>query len=663
MYLVLLETSGNQSFIFSTNKLRENLGASELIYRTGTRSLLRSVQASCGVTLWASDARTMRQNLLHQTSIEDQTSTIKVEVILATSGKALLLVEDRATAQDIIRRTTLSTLKQAPGVDLCGVYEQLSQAQSESLGDLIHSKIGSLIYEHLSHVRARRPGPQSRFQRLPVTDECVTSGLPARYLKSRVPEPSSNPNRSQRQSAVSRVKEGARLNAADRINQLIQDRGWRFAKNIDELQKSANRENQDQDKDWVAIVHADGNGLGQVFLEFDQYVQKIDGEAKPKDYFSQLRAFSIWLDECTEAAFLNALETTFGDWARQEQEAHAKQQRDASQGKAQGEFRVVLPLVPLILGGDDLTVMCSGHFALPFTAAFLRAFEKQTGQAVGADSPYNQVKPLVKEALGSDRLSACAGVAIVKPHFPFSIAYDLAEKLITSAKATKKKVISAQNFDKPYPCSAIDFHILYDSSNVDLEAIRDRLKQDGDLLYNKPYVVTHLEDLESNVLPDSYAWAKQHHWSHLEKRVVALLKPAKDGNGRLLANNQAHTLRQSLFTGRDASNAQLSLIWHRYNREPEDKAALRPLLQTVAQASTSTNDQNGIDSLFEPAWLPKKQSPNPPSAKDSHPSGSTQLTGFLDAIEAVGFMPEAESSAARSAETSTASHEQTLSAS
>jgi hypothetical protein len=43
--------------------------------------------------------------------------------------------------------------------------------------------------------------------------------------------------------------------------------------------------------DWLAIVHADGNGLGQVFLKFDQYT------AGDQDYLDRLRRFSLvfWL--------------------------------------------------------------------------------------------------------------------------------------------------------------------------------------------------------------------------------------------------------------------------------------------------------------------------------------------------------------------------------
>ena len=50
IYLISLETGGNQAYIFSTNKLRNVVGASELIYRTGTEYVERAVrEATCRV--------------------------------------------------------------------------------------------------------------------------------------------------------------------------------------------------------------------------------------------------------------------------------------------------------------------------------------------------------------------------------------------------------------------------------------------------------------------------------------------------------------------------------------------------------------------------------------------------------------------------------------
>lgn len=78
-----------------------------------------------------------------------------------------------------------------------------------------------------------------------------------------------------------------------------------------------NIEEMTDKNDWIAVIHADGNGLGQV-------VQKIGGD---KDSF---REFSKKLDAATTAAAVNAFETIKGKY----------------------EWRLRIPIRPIVLGGD-----------------------------------------------------------------------------------------------------------------------------------------------------------------------------------------------------------------------------------------------------------------------------------------------------------------------
>src|SRR5262249_18890998 len=142
---------------------------------------------------------------------------------------------------------------------------------------------------------------------------------------------------------------------------------------------------------------------------------------------------------------------------------------------------VVLPILPILLGGDDMTVVCDGQAALRFTHDFLTGFERQTADLQTKNEELQRelsgvIPQIAENALGKSRLSACAGVAIVKPHFPFSAAYDLSEQLIRSAKQVKKELLNTNQKDTPepppYPCSALDFHALYDASGSNLSHIR-----------------------------------------------------------------------------------------------------------------------------------------------------------------------------------------------
>lgn len=507
-YLVLLETSGNQNYIFSTNRLRENIGASELTYKAGTYWVMEAVAIQNKEILFKDwrDPKKLREMLRHDNpALED--SDRNAEIIIAASGKALVLTKNQETAKAIISHVTKKALIEAPGLDISGVYETIENwKKNNSLAQAIRK-----VHKTFEKARSRRPSPESRFLRLPIIADCAESGLPASCVDYSIP------NQTTRLSQVSQVKRSATQAGINRLQNIIHNQGSsrQLIQNINKLEKHFNPD----ELPWLAVVHADGNGLGQIFLNFQKYI----GENKSnRNYIEHYRQFSLTLDQCTEAAFTQAIEIF--------------PEKDG-----------ITPVVPLIIGGDDLTVVCDGQYALEFTQEFLRQFEQQI-------QSHESTRSIAKRAFGVERLSACAGIAVVKRHFPFSVAYELAENLIKSAKTVKNQVTKADDGTIPFPCSAIDFHILYDTSGVELGRIRETLQSDAKtLLYNRPYVVTPLEEIEST--EDGKIWVENHQWKRLRDRAFALKN--KD-----ITNSQSHAIRTALFAKQ--GDAQYKLIQQRF---------------------------------------------------------------------------------------------------
>ena len=138
MYLVLIETSGNQNYIFSTNKLRENIGASQLTYLAGTKWVIGAVAKVDGnsrLDLWTDKgSEQLRKKLLdRELNPPIEATNFNIELVLAASGKAMLLVKDRDKAQAVIRQVTLQALKEAPGLEISGVIHEFDWQQERSL--------------------------------------------------------------------------------------------------------------------------------------------------------------------------------------------------------------------------------------------------------------------------------------------------------------------------------------------------------------------------------------------------------------------------------------------------------------------------------------------------------------------------------------------------
>ena len=550
MYLVLLETSGNQRYIFSSNRLRENVGASELVFCAGTQFVFKAVARAlasrghrwCGPD-GAPSAREIRSFLRDPGGNPPAGSPgwSGVEFIQATSGKALLLVEDRDTAEAIVREATSLALTSAPGLDLTGVISREFDFHGEGIKD-IHRQ----VHTRLPLVRQARPAPEHRFLRLPVVQECTTSGLPANGVDRR-----EGPV-----SVVTSRKIEASENGWKRMTQTAAPR--RLFDDLNDLEAVL-----EDDASWVALIHADGNGFGQVFTNFGSHLSRHEGDwhSYNLQYVKDLREFSLALEEATEEAFRHALkeipEVPVSDNGRKADDC---------------------PVIPLVLGGDDVTVICDARIAFPFINTFLRAFEEET-----------KARKICSLVTGWSNLSMAAGMAIVKPHFPFHLAYELAQQLLRSAKQVK------QWGQQPPAPSAFDFHVLHDTSAADLETIRTRLtrNEDGVRLYGGPYV-----------LGDLPAGLGNRSWQRFRQRICAILRRDEETGRRCLPASQLHWLREGLFHCSDEADRRVRAILPRY----ADKG-LRDLLEDG-------------ESLF---W----------------DEDGRRVTGFLDAMEAAGVWCDA----------------------
>jgi len=128
-------------------------------------------------------------------------------------------------------------------------------------------------------------------------------------------------------------------------------------------------------KNKIAVIHADGNRLGTI-------VQKLG---------SKLSSFSKALNDATKKAYKDAITDD-------------------------------MRIRKVILGGDDMSVICDADIALEFTNNFLKNFEKESAK----------IKEL--QDIGVQKLTACAGIAYANEKYPFHYAISLAESLCGVAK-------------------------------------------------------------------------------------------------------------------------------------------------------------------------------------------------------------------------------------
>ena len=459
--LVMLQTNSNQPFIFSSPRLREQIGASFEItllsrwVKEEAEKLLK--QKPLPTSFWVSDS----------------------------SGKVIVRFTDdeggpKDLAKQLIREVTLRALTDAPGLDVTGVF-------IEAISNTVDADdLQELDRVFLEYSLNRRPAA-ARFPQFPFLERGSESALPASAslgdLKfSQESLQRNNFDESSPLSLPSRVK---RAFASTSRKQQVDDVQERLAKQGKELKQEPqldptklaaafqDGEEFEDAKDMlssVGVVHIDGNGVGAIMRDLGcahRAVQKVGvsttSDEETTEESKGLQSFIMEVNRRLDNVVKDAIALSW----------YYVQELTPD---------TVVPIVPVLVGGDDVTVYTDGRYAIPFAEAYIHHYERLT-----KDDDLLSVLAIVaggKKADASERdhfeiddyiiqnpgpLTASAGVAIVGRNFPFHIAYDLAEELVSRGKKLGKKPGTV-------PCSTINFHVLRDATVLDPDDTLDEYK-------------------------------------------------------------------------------------------------------------------------------------------------------------------------------------------
>ncbi|MGD9489758.1 MAG: hypothetical protein AB7W47_17180 [Calditrichaceae bacterium] len=416
MILTLIDTLQIQQYIFGSNRLREIVGASEIVKLATGQWLFESL----GIR-----AEHPTEVIKNQPAIE---TGADFEVIYAGGGNAKILFRDLETAKTVIKRWTKRLLTDAPGLEAEVIHHEFDWSENLNFKNIINTAEAKLARKKARH--------QANLGDLasPFVARCHSTGLPAAghisYGKDQ--------ERLSSQSLIKReYAEDSFLNEMNKIT-LKGENGklCTFPKDMDELgQKSG--------KDYIAIIHADGNQMGK------KIVSLLGDSPSPRHYIEKVRQFSGDISRTSDLVFekvLQWVEANYEQWTNGD--TGILQKNTVKEGTAKG--RTTLPIRPIIIGGDDFTAVVPGVIALECCKVYQEAF--------------HEVSKQFSESFTANGLTASAGVAIVHSHYPFDQAYMMAESLITSAKSAHKDKEEAW----------IDWHV---STDTDVDLIWEMRKR------------------------------------------------------------------------------------------------------------------------------------------------------------------------------------------
>ncbi|HJI58767.1 MAG TPA: hypothetical protein OIL84_02075 [Succinivibrionaceae bacterium] len=450
---VVLEVGGIQKYILSTGKLKEMIGGSELIESLSAKYLDDFAQNN------------------HLNILKEIRKPVDNEILplQRNAGAMHLLFSSEANGREFLKNFGLKLLEDFPGLPIFGALEKCEFTSS----GIREAKFK--LSNKITDQRNKYP-TSTGMQLLPICAEAPLDGEPAigkvSYGKNASSEIISLSSKTKRNEQLLEDSKG-RLREIEPDDGVGPDLKW-----SDDLEEIA------CGSEKVAFIHIDGNDLG---IRFRQELENISDKETAEDKTGQqsssedryqnainviktMSALSNTVKETTTAAFKKGLSECL---------KHTKLTDNTG--------KKLVPARPLVLGGDDVTVVIRADLALYFIDAFVKEFERYSNQELGKKNP-------------NDKLTVGVGMVVCPTGYPFLKAFDLSEELVKNSKkltalmgnrpsSMDYKELTALMGNRP---SSMDYIVITNDTENDIDSIRAHLftAEDGSKLTAKPMLLS-----------------------------------------------------------------------------------------------------------------------------------------------------------------------------
>lgn len=424
---ILLDTRSIQKYVFSCNKLKTNTGASYLvdsIFTDAMMSVLKEYDFKMPEEHWSE---------VDDVKIKSD-SDIECEIAYIGGGNMLILVskidDELKLCREIVSKWSEKLLLMAPGLKTGAAvgYLDLDDAAFRSSLDNLYKQLKNNQNNILPQVDLPYTG---------LTLECDYSGKTADSVVA---------GENRKVAAEIKAKIEAYAYSAEKVHSqyadLLKDKQgndeYDFCTELEEI-------GYKEGESYISIIHIDGNNMGVKFSECRSMQER--------------KQLSLKVAQIVQDGFRRLISSIIAEYDRY---AAVLDMQRLKVG-----HKKILPLRPIIIGGDDITFICPAKLALTYAQRFIEFVNSY--ELINEEFHNHIITELSNRNNGSDinisrSLSCCAGVAIVPAKYPFFRAYELAEQLCGAAKEKSRKD------DGSY----LDYIILHGEMCSKLEQLREQ---------------------------------------------------------------------------------------------------------------------------------------------------------------------------------------------